>query len=355
MKKVTIRDVAQLAGCSIATVSRVLNQSGPSSVENKKRVLEAAEALNFEFNEVGRSLQRQSSKTLAVIIPTISNPVFADAVEGIQASAAESGYRILLGFANYDAEQELKSLETLMAQQIDGVVLTVSDTENSLAIRRLEQASIPYCLMFNQSRNPDNPAVCIDNALAAQDVGERLITLGHKDIAFLAVQMTSSDRSRQRYSGLCEAARLSGIAKPDLLEVNYEPDNLEDSLSTLFTNRPDVSAIFASNDMLALASVRALRSLGKRIPEDISIVGFDGIALTNLVHPTIATVFTPNREMGKRATALVIEAIKSNRKVTHQSVMLPFEFRPGQSLTFNQANMPVHRLSPEHRLSHHCK
>ncbi|WP_162651711.1 LacI family DNA-binding transcriptional regulator [Lentilitoribacter sp. Alg239-R112] len=349
--KVTIRDVASLAGCSIATVSRVLNKSGPSSVENQKRVLAAAKTLNFEFNEVGRSLQRQASKTLGVIVPTISNPVFADAIEGVQECASENGYRILLGFANYNTKQELKSLETLLAHQIDGVVLTVGDIEDSPAIKRLEQSSTPYCLMFNQSRNPGSPTVCVDNALAAQKVGEEIFQLGHTSVAFLAVRMNSSDRSRQRYAGLCEAARLAKMPKPPIVEVNYEPSNLEVSLAKLFAEKPDVGAIFASNDMLALACIRALRAINKRVPEDVSIVGFDGIAITDLVQPSIATVLTPCREMGKQATALVIDALQNNRSVTPQAVMLPFEFRSGQSLVSSQTNVSTRELQPASRLS----
>ncbi|MEM8836556.1 MAG: LacI family DNA-binding transcriptional regulator [Pseudomonadota bacterium] len=339
--KPTIKDVAELAGCGIATVSRVLNNSGPTSLEKRQQVEEAVEALGFQFNEMGRSLKSNQSKAIAVLVPTLTNPVFADAIEGIQEAASELGYEIILICSNYNADAELAGLKTLISRQVDGVILTVSDPHESAALDLLRQTSTPHCLIFNHSGDIQHSAVGVDNVAAARLVGDKMIELNHKKAAFVAVHFNSSDRSKARYDGFCAAFRDSGLREPGLIEVDYAPKDLEVSLSAVFRDDPDISVLFASNDLLALSCIRALRALGKRVPEDVSVVGFDGIAIADLVEPNLATVSTPCRAMGRTAAKLVISGLtgkSSDQNAPDQPgpeptlITLPFEFRSGNSL-----------------------
>lgn len=331
--KPTIKDVAERAGCGIATVSRVLNNSGPASVASRVRVLAAAEELGFKFNEFGRSLKSQRSKTIGVLVPTLSNPVFADAVQGIQQAAAVHGYDVILTCANYDQMTEQKALATLLAKQVDGVVLTVSSPENSNALQVLNDNNIPHCLIFNQPTDSGISAVGVDNVEAARIVGQKLFEFGHLDAAFVAVQFAKSDRSADRYKGFVEIYAKHDLNQPTLLEVDYAPGDLELALIDLFEKSPSTTALFASNDMLALACIRALRSLGKSVPDDISVVGFDGIAVADLVHPKLATIATPCHDMGSKAAQLLVKALQKNEKPPAGVISLPFEFRCGESLS----------------------
>ena len=341
--RVTIRDVAERAGCGIATVSRVLNESGPASLETRERVLAAARELGFAFSELGRSLQRQYSRTLAVLVPSLANPVFAEAIEGAQQAAAEAGYQILLACANYDEALEEEAVRTFLAKQADGVVLVVSDPDDSLALALLRKARVPYCLMFNQPSAAE-PSVGVDNVAAAGAAGEILIRAGHVRAAFLALRFRTSERARLRHQGFCEALAAAGLAPPPLIEVDYAPERLAEDLSALFAVEPDVTALFASNDMLALAAIRALRVLGLRVPQDVGVVGFDGIALSELVDPGLATIRTPSREMGRVAAVRVVEAIRGGRPVAAESLHLPFTFRSGGSLGVRGPLLPAEDL-----------
>lgn len=338
--RVTIRDVAERAGCGIATVSRVLNRSGPASVETTERVIAAARELGFEFSELGRSLQRRFSRTLGVLVPTLGNPVFAEAIEGAQRAAAAAGYQVLLACANYDAESEADAVRTFLAKQADGVVLAVSDPDDSAALDMLARAGVPYCLVFNQPAGPA-PAVGVDNVAAARTVGEILVRAGHRRAAFVAVRFRNSERARRRYEGFAAALVEAGLPEPPLLEVDYAPERLEQDLSALLSAEPDVTALFASNDMLALATVRALRTLGRRVPQDMGVVGFDGIALSELVDPGLATIRTPSEDMGRVAAEAVIAAIAEDRPVEPGTVHLPFEFRSGGSLGVRGPDPPA--------------
>ena len=338
--RVTIRDVAERAGCGIATVSRVLNESGPASADVRVRVLAAAEELGFQFNELGRSLQSQRSRTLAVLVPSFTNPVFSMAIEGIQRAAAAAGYQILLACANYDEAHELEAIGTLIGKQVDGAILTVANPDDSLTIDALRQHGVPYCLMFNQPRTA-RPSVGVDNIAAARTVGNVLLRAGHAQTAFIAVKFQTSERSRLRYEGLCAAFASAGQPEPVLLQVDYQPEELEQRLAVLFRDHPQVSALFASNDMLGLTVMRTLRRLGRSVPDDISVVGFDGIAVAEMIEPSLATVATPSGEMGSEAARRVIEAIGQGGAPRPRTIFLPFEFRSGGSLGVRGTEMPA--------------
>ncbi|MEQ8710696.1 MAG: LacI family DNA-binding transcriptional regulator [Rhodospirillales bacterium] len=356
--KVTIKDVAVRAGCSIATVSRVLNKSGPSSAASREKVIAAAGELGFQFNELGRSLQSQRTRTIGVIVPTLANPVFADAIEGIQATADDSGYQMLLNCANYDPAREEECLSTLLGKQVDAVILTVSDPATSQTLATLRGLELPYCLIFNQNTGDGHPEVGVDNTAAADIVGDVLVTHGHHNVVFVAVRFSTSDRSRQRYAGLCQAMARAGCPEPQLLEVDYEPENLELALAGLLAREPQTTALFASNDMLALACIRGLRALGKTVPDDISVVGFDGISIGDLVDPSLATIVTPGREMGRQAAAMMITALETNGRAPGNSRALSFTFRPGGSLApratgtpAGERSLPRRSTSPLHLIT----
>ncbi len=340
--RVTIHDVAKRAGCSVATVSRVLNGTGPASAEIRKRVQEAARALGFRFNEIGRSLQSRRSRTLGILVPTLSNPVFAAVIEGVQATARTRGYQLLLACANYRPEEEAEAIDTLRAKQVDGLLLTVSDAEASPEVASLREEDLPFILIFNQPRCA-LPSVTVDNAAAAASVGCRLLEAGHREVAYVAGRFSSSDRSQRRYEGFCQAYAEADAAKPSLVEVDYGTFDHRAALAQLLDKRPGLSALFCSNDMLALAVIGALRSLGREVPRDMSVVGFDGIEVAALTAPSLATVATPCPDMGHRAVTRLIDAIEAGERPPAETLLLPYEFRPGESL----APRPTENPPPE--------
>lgn len=329
--RATIRDVAELAGCSVSTVSRVLNGAGRASAATRARVQAAAEALAFRFDPIGRSLQSRRTRAIGVMAPSLSNPVFADAIEGAQRAAEARGYHLLLACANYEPEAEAETLGALLARRVDGVLLTVSDAADSPALDAAREAGAPFVLIFNQP-GAGTPAVTCDNRAAAEVVADRMLALGHRDVAFVAGRFRSSDRSKQRFEGFRAAYRAAGAPEPALLEVDYRALSHRDALRQVLAARPSLSGFFCSNDMLALTVIGDLRALGRRTPEDVSVVGFDGIAVGAVVEPNLATIATPSSRMGAEAAGRLIDAIESGGTLRSEPVLLPHEFRPGRSL-----------------------
>lgn len=345
--KVTIKDVALLAGCGVATVSRVLNGSGASSEKTREKVFAAAKDLGFVFSDIGRSLQSSTTRTIGCIVPSLANPVFAEAVQGIQEEVQKQGYQLLLACSKYDAREEEDTARLLLAKQVDGIILTVNDVAHSAALTMIEQREIPACLMFNRPR-PGFPASGIDNFAAAHRVAEALHEAGHHHTGFLALNFKSSDRSRARFDGFQKGCEAFGMAAPVLLEIEEQSGDLSQLLHDLLASHADLTGIFASNDFLALAAIREAKSLGRQVPQDLSIIGFDGIEVGRMVEPSLATIETNARKMGCMAARHVLERLPQGAdhdgsQVTSQAyqdqetLRLSYQFRPGGSLSSPKA------------------
>lgn len=349
----TLKDVAREAGCGIATVSRVLNGKGPVSETARQRVLDAAQVLGFEFNETARALQSQRTRTIGCLVPSLVNPVFADAVQGLQAEVLAAGYHLILMCSDYDPEQEASIIRMLIQKNVDALALTVSDAATSAGLMALRGRSLPHCLMFNAPAQ-GAPSYFVDNAAASARVAQAFAAQGHHRTGFLALRFHRSDRSRQRFEGYRAACHARGMAEPLLLEVDQDQPGLGDQLSEMLAQRSGLSGIYASNDYLAIALIRAARALGRKIPQDLSVVGFDGIEIGQLMVPSLATVVTDPRAMGRQTGQHLLAALSDMQSPASAGSValraeptagpssfpsclpspdgLGFEFRPGESL-----------------------
>ena len=327
-KNPTIKDVALLAGCGKSSASRALTQTGFASPKLRARVLAAAEELGFDFSDVGRSLQSQSTGTVGCVVPSISNPVFSAAVQGIQDVVGNSGRQLLLSCSHYDPERELSAVRTLIAKRVDALVLTLIDPKASSAVLDLIRSrQIPHCLLFNH--DPDFPsASAIDNRAAADEVAHAFARAGHHHIAYVGLRTSTA---RQRREGLERTCRDLGLDTPAVLEVDEHSGRLQDDLVDLLHSHSKVTGIFASNDELAIEITAALRKLGLRVPDDLSIVGFDGIAFGQMLEPTLATVVADHYAMARAAAGMALLA-RLPAQPTFAARVAAFAFRSGGSL-----------------------
>ena len=341
---VTIRTVAERAGCSIATVSRVINRSAPTSAEVEARVRAAIDELGFRPSEIGRALKTLKTRTVGVLIPSLTNPVFAASVAGMQAAARERRHTLLLTATDYDPAAEAELVETLVAQNVAGLVLTVACASHNATLDLLEAESIPFVLVHNEPEGDARAAVCVDNAAATCALTEAMIAAGHRRIAYLAGRFATSDRSLRRYEGYRAAMEKAGLIAADPLELDYLGDTPSHAaaLAGLFGDISAPTAALCSNDLLALSVTGALRDLGIRVPDEVSVAGFDGIALGRAMSPSLATVDTPTRRMGEQAVELLFEMIETG--AAPRVERLPFSLRPGGTLA--AAPKRTHRQDP---------
>ncbi len=330
---VSIHEVAARARCSIATVSRVINGTAQTSEPVRERVEEAIKTLAYRPSEIGRSLKTRKTRTIGIVVPSFTNPVFASSVAGVEQVARANGRTVLLSATEYHGEREEEIIETLLAKKVEGLVLTVADADDSRALDRLDAAEVPYVLLYNQPARPDRIAVSVDNIAGAREIVAELIALGHERIAFIAGRFHTSDRSLLRYQGCVEAMKQAGLPSPEVLETDYAADQPEnpDVLAERLRKLDSPTALFCSNDLLALAVMSASRSIGKRVPDDISIAGFDGISIGKMIEPSLATIEQPTRNMGVRAME-ILSALCRAETVQPSVQLLQHRFRQGGSI-----------------------
>lgn len=330
----TIKLVAERAGCSVSTVSRVINRSGPSSADVRARVEAAIADLGFKPNILGQSLRTQRLRAIGVVVPSFTNPVFAASLSGLEAVARRSRRHLLLSATDYDANRETESIETLLHQRVEAIVLTVANAETSAALEMLDREGLPYVLLYNQPGAPGRRAVTVDNRAATADVTRRLIALGHRRLAYIGGRFQTTDRSALRFAGCAAAMAEAGLSAPALLELDYLA-GIEDHARTLRSALPELgnpTALLCSNDLLALSVIAALRLVGLAVPDDLSVIGFDGIAFGRMVNPSLATVDTPTRAMGERAMERLLAILSGMEGAAPAVELLPHAFRPGGTL-----------------------
>lgn len=342
--KVTIKDVARKAGCGIATASRVLNKSGPASADVRERVEKAAHDLGFSFSAIGRALQSSKSMTIGCLVPSLANPVFAEAVQGVQEELLGSSYQLLISSSNYDCDADEQAITTLLSKEVDGLIVTMAAPQRSEALRLAQRRNLPIALMFHDLVDGFCTSY-VDNFQAAREVARQFAAHGHRRTGFLALRFASSDRSRNRYAGFHAECRARGLPDPVLIELGETEANTPGKLAQILHANEDLTAIFASNDFLAIAVQKAARLLGWRVPQDLSVAGFDGIEIGRLLEAPLATIETMPEAMGRQAAKSLLTALRGGE--LEQQPPLPFCFRPGATLARPRAeNHDDGRVAP---------
>jgi len=326
---VSIQAVADQAGVSVATVSRVFNSPAKVTLETREHVEKVALALGYMPNASARTLRTQRSRVLGVVLPTLLNPVFAECLEGVARSATRAGYAILPLTTNYRLEQEEQAVNLLLAGNVDGMILVVSNPETSLALRRLCVAGLPYVLAYN--RHADHPCISVDSERAVSDLVIRLAGLGHRSIAMVSGQLGASDRAQQRCRGFGQGMQAAGLADAQILEVPFVETAVSE-ITEFLSRQPRPSALICSNDLLAIRSMRAAHLAGLRVPRDLTVVGFDGIVLGEDLTPILSTITQPNADIGRCSVELLVQALTSGSALTPgSSLSLAHGFRAGES------------------------
>jgi len=321
-KVATIRDVARNAGVSVATVSRVVNSTGSVRRQTAEAVYAAAKSLGFRPNLMGRNLRSTRTRTIGVMLPMLNHPVFAECLQSIETTAQASHHVVAVSSSGYKPESEERASEILLQQRVDGLILTVADASNSPVLDKLDAERIPYVLVFNQVEtsarlsNPIRPSICVDNYVAAQEMVGHLLDLGHSDIHMVAGQFGQSDRTRQRFAGYKDAMNRVGLVWRAPLELPFNTTDTRRELQTLMQGRQRPTALLCSNDQIALTVLRDLHLIGFHVPDDISVVGFDGVEMGNLMTPMLTTMVQPTANIGRIAVNYLLQVIAGERNST---------------------------------------
>lgn len=325
----SIHAVARQADVSITTVSRVFNRPGRVAASTRERVLEAARKLGFVPNATARTLRTQESRILGVVLPTLLNPVFAECLAGIADAADTAGYAIVPLVTDYDVRREAAAIDRLLARDVEGLIVTVANAARSPSLKRLERADAPYVLAYN--RHARHPCVSVDGEAAFAELVAWLVSLGHRRIAMASGTLAASDRARQRYRGFQAGMARAGLPPGELIEMPFVRTAI-DPVTERLGRRDRPTALVCSNDLLAVRCIRAARLAGLEVPDALSVVGIDGIAIGEDLTPRLSTIATPNRRIGETCVAMLVTALRAGRRaLPSDSADLPFFLRKGES------------------------
>lgn len=320
-KRTTIKDVAELAGVSCATVSRSLADRPEISPDTKERVRAACAQLGYVPNAAAKGLTGQFTHTLGVIVSDISNPNYYDMATAIEETAAAHGYRVLLSNSLRDPELEIQAIENFMSRHVDG--LLISSISPNLKARHQEILGNLPCVYLGVNHDEDCSHVTADNEKGGYIGTKYLLDLGHRDIWFVGGRAASRTRDLRirGYMRAMEEAGLTGRTITTQPNMSFMRDwTTEEALEVLQEPLPD--AIFAFCDLIALKIMEAARLKGIRIPEDLSLIGFDNIDLAALPRVDLTTISQQRHEQGRLATLHLLDKI-SGRKEHIQTLLEP--------------------------------
>jgi LacI family transcriptional regulator, galactose operon repressor len=321
-KRVTMRQIAARARVSVGTVSHVINNSAGVRQEVRKRVLDAIERLGYQPSLLARGLRRNQTTILGMIIPDISNPFFPLVVRGVEDIAYQNSYRLMLCNTDNDAQKEQVYFDELRAYRMAGLIVIPSADSRLVPMAAASGGEMPVICLDRCPEGWKGDTVTVDNAEGAYQAARYLLELGHRRIATIAgpLHVTSGV---ERLKGFKRALREAGvsIAQEYIQEGRFDRlSGYEKGLMLLqFSPRP--TAIVAANDLVALGVLAALREMGLRCPEDVSLVGFDDQEIASFTNPALTTVAQPAYQMGARAAALLFERLRGEDVATQQVVM----------------------------------
>jgi DNA-binding LacI/PurR family transcriptional regulator len=302
----TIADVAARSGVSTATVSRVLSGSVPARPETRDRVLAAARELAYRPSGVARALKRRETKTLGLLVTDLGNPFYPEVVRSVEAAAHERGYGLVLCNAADDPRRELAYLDLLIERRVDGIIIA-----SSRATRRhasvLASSAIPVVLLNSGAVGSRLPTIDTAHRRGARLAAEHLVGLGHQRLGHISGPSANA-ASGQRLHGLRDALHAAGLAD-DALRIGPGNGRVDGGATAADLVRDGVTAIACYNDLTAIGALRTLRTAGVRVPDDVSVVGFDDIEMAAWTDPPLTTVRQPIGDMGRLSVAWLADAL----------------------------------------------
>lgn len=325
---VTIKDIARVANCSYATVSRALNNKPGINAQTRQRIIDAASQLGYQPNAIARGLVTQRTHTLGLVIPDIVNPFFPEIARGVEDVASDQGYTVFLCNTNWDQTKENLYLKALQEKRVDGIIITPSIdlvSANGIDYAYLNEINLPLVIFSGQSTTGGHSYIEIDNHRGGFIATKHLIEAGYKRIAFIGGRESSHSNS-ERLKGYRSALTSYGIAIDETLITNHDFYSesgyaLMESLLKLPTP-PD--AVFTGNDIIALGVLECLQKKEIRIPEDFGVVGFDNIIFSGYPQIQLTTISQPQYLMGKLAAEILLNEINGlSTKGVRKTILEP--------------------------------
>lgn len=320
-----IREVARRAGVSIGTVSNVLNHPDRVSEKTRERVQEAIHAVGYVRNDSARQLREGQSRTVAVVVLDVANPFFTDVVTGVEEVTDGRGSVVTVANSGDRQDREQRHLGVFLEQRVQGLLITpiAHDERPSIAFRRFTERGIPVVLVDRRATDASMCSVAVDDVSGGRMAGQHLVEIGRERVAFLGGP-PELPQVRDRLAGLRE-----GLSSRELDPRVVEPESLTlaggyGAVDRLLDRHPETDAVFAANDLVALGALRRLGELGRRVPDDVALIGYDDIQFARAAATPLTSVRQPREDLGRTAAHLLFEEVDEGLDHDHRTI----EFTP---------------------------
>lgn len=322
--RTTNKDVAKRATVSVATVSRVINGLPNVTAGTRHRVLRAVKALNYQPNRTAQRLRAKRSHVLGVIVSDIENPFFTSVVRGIEDAAYAHGYSLVLCNSDEDSEKERLYINVMHAEDVAGVILAPTTRSNS-HLRILTMHGLPVVTIDRRIKNRHIDSVCVANTQGAFEAVEHLIRLGHSRIGLVSMQ--SIPTGIERKAGYLLALRRYGlrVVRELIATSSNKPDSRSgyECAQKLLRLDPKPTGLFVDSNMMMLGVLKAIRECGLRIPDDVSVIGFDDTPWAPLLQPPLTVIAQPTYELGQQATTILLDRLTQPGKLSKHIELKP--------------------------------
>lgn len=323
-RDLTMKDIAERAGVSVATVSRVLNNTKPVSSELKNKVLDVVKETGYKPNALARSLIKQRTGTIGVIIPDVDNETFADLIKGIELITDKNDYVILVTNTMGEVKKELEMFNLFEEKRLDGIIFSgVSLTDKH--IDYFEKYKIPTVIVGQTFDKLNFPSVTIDNFQAAFDITQYLINLGHDRIGMIRGPLYDIQAGKERLLGYKTALRENNkdVHKEYITQGDFTITGGYRSMGYIWSNGVKPTAIFSASDKMAIGALNYCLDHGLKVPEDVSIAGFDDMELATAVRPTLTTIHQDQVQKGIKTAEILLDLIEKGKEESY-NIQLPY-------------------------------
>jgi len=316
-----IRQVAERAGVSTATVSRCLNNPEVVSAALRARISAVIEEMGYIPDASARALSVRRTKTIGAIIPTVDNAMFAQGVQTLQTYLASKDYLLLLSTNEYDLDVELKQARNLVSRGIDGLILRGDEHQDELR-RLLAAQEIPFVNVGVYEPDKPYPSIGTNNAAAGRAITRHLVGLGHRKIGMVAAMQRNNDRAQARLRGALEVLSEQGASPPPewIMQVNYKLDEARAAARAMLSRKEHPTAIVCGNDVIAYGVLLEAAKLGFDVPGEVSVVGFDDLEWSRHLHPSLTTIHMPTDEIWRRAGEYLVQTLAGVPAIRHHEV-----------------------------------
>lgn len=320
----TIRDVAREAGVSVATVSRVFNNSGPVRPATRERIDEVAKRLSYTPNGAARTLSTRRTQTVGVLLPDLYGEFFSEVIRGIDQVVQRSGWHLLVS-SSHNERAEIEAALRVMRGRVDGLIVMSPDLDAHALARNLPE-QLPVVLLNCEVDGQTYDSINIDNYGGAYAVTSHLLSLGHGRIGLITGPLRNHD-ARERLRGIRAALHAAGVEPQPELELagDFSEESAHAAAQRLLELEPRPTALVAANDSMAIGALSALRDAGVRVPEEMAVVGFDDIPIARFVTPPLTTVRVSIPQLGARATERLFAALSAGEGHERRQELLATE------------------------------